>query len=438
MTTEQNSILIKNGRVLDPANNRDETADILIQNGKIAFVGKKKGLSSSLEPDGETIDAKGLIVAPGFFDMHTHLREPGFEYKETIKTGTEAAAKGGFTSIACMANTSPVNDNASVTNYILEKARTEGFVNVFPIGAATKNLEGKELAEIGEMKEAGVVAISDDGMPIMDANLFRRALEYASMFGLPLIEHCEDHHLSKGGVMNESKVSTVLGLGGIPTLSEDIMVARNILIAEYLGAHVHIAHASTAGSIRMVREGKKRGLRITCEVTPHHFSLTHEAVKGYQTHAKMSPPLRSEQDREALWEGLADGTVDAIATDHAPHNRAETEVEFDLAPNGVIGMETALMLSYELVEKGVIDLNRMVELLTIGPSRLLRVDKGTLSEGADADVVIFDTNLEWSIEVHQFRSKSRNTPFKDQKGKGLVRYTIVGGKTVYPFTDPSN
>lgn len=438
MSTEQNSILIKNGRVLDPANQRDETADILIQNGKIAFVGKKKGLSSSLGPDGKTIDAKGLIVAPGFFDMHTHLREPGFEYKETIKTGTEAAAKGGFASIACMANTSPVNDNASVTNYILEKARTEGLVNVFPIGAATKNLDGKELAEIGEMKEAGVVAISDDGMPIMDANLFRRVLEYTTMFGLPLIEHCEDHHLSKEGVMNESKVSTELGLGGIPTLSEDIMVARNILIAEYLGAYVHIAHVSTAGSIRMVREAKKRGLRITCEVTPHHFSLTHEAVKGYQTHAKMSPPLRSEQDREALWEGLADGTVDAIATDHAPHNRAETEVEFDLAPNGVIGMETALMLSYELVEKGIIDLNRMVELLTIGPSRLLRIDKGTLSEGADADVVIFDTKQEWSIEVDQLRSKSRNTPFEDQKGKGLVRYTIVGGKTVYPFTDPSN
>lgn len=426
MTQGTKTIWIRNGRIIDPANGRNEIGDLWIRGGKIAH-------PSPSEDGVEMIDAAGLVVAPGFFDIHTHLREPGFEYKETIRTGTEAAAKGGFTSIACMANTNPVNDNASVTQYILDKARSEGLVNVYPIGAVTKNLEGKELAEIGELKEAGVVALSDDGKPIMDANIFRRALEYASMFDLPLIEHCEDPNLTRAGVMNESRVSTEMGLTGIPTLAEDVMVARNILIAEYLGSSVHVAHASTQGSIRMVREAKARGIRVTCEVTPHHFSLTHDRVRGYNTDAKMSPPLRSERDREALWEGMADGTVDAIATDHAPHSRAETEVEFDLAPNGVIGMETALMLSCELVEKGIIGLYRMVELLTIGPNRVLRLNKGTLSPGADGDVVIFDPGEKYAVRSDLFRSKSRNCPFKGMEGKGVVHHTIVGGKAVYPF-----
>lgn len=424
------SILIKGGRIIDPSQEIDNKGNVLIENGKIkSFPKSTKDLEKN--PKVKVINAKGKVVAPGLVDIHVHLREPGFEHKETIRTGCESAAAGGFTSIVCMPNTNPVNDNASVTEYILLKARTEGIVNVYPIGAITKGQMGETLAQIGEMYEAGCVGVSDDGMPVMNSKVMRHAMEYVKAFDIPIVSHAEDKNLSGDGVMNEGEVSTQLGLAGIPCASEDVMVSREITVAELTGARLHICHVSTAGSVRLIRAAKKRGVKVTAEVTPHHFILTDEAVGQYDTNAKMNPPLRGDKDREAVIEGLKDGTLDAIATDHAPHSEDEKKVEFDLAPFGIVGLETALPLSLKLVEDGVLSLNQMISKLTDVPSKILNLGKGTLQKGEAADVVIFDPEEEVTIERENFHSKSKNSPFHGWKLKGKVNYTLVNGKVVY-------
>ncbi|KRT75348.1 MAG: dihydroorotase [Candidatus Rokubacteria bacterium CSP1-6] len=419
------SLLIKGGRVLDPANGVDAVEDLLIQDGKIACLGK--GLEA---PDGTpVIAAAGKVVCPGFIDIHVHLREPGYEYKETVATGTKAAAAGGFTAVACMANTNPVNDNRSVTDYILAKARSEGFVRVYPIGAVTRGLEGKELAELAELAEAGCVAYSDDGHPIMNSALLRRAMEYTLPFGLPIISHAEDAHLVQGGVMNEGVVSTELGLGGRPATAEEVMVARDCCLAELTGAHVHIAHLSTAGAVRLVKEAKARGIRVTAEVTPHHLLLTEEAVRGYDPNTKMNPPLRTKRDQEALLEALADGTIDCIATDHAPHALSEKEGDFDGAAAGIVGLETAAsVLLDRLVRPGLLSLKILVERLTAGPARALNLPGGSLAPGVDADVTILDPARELTIDPAGFHSKSRNTPFGGWRVTGMPWMTLIGGR----------
>ena len=419
------SFLIKGGRVLDPANGVDAVEDLLIQDGKIACLGK--GLEA---PDGTpVIAAAGKVVCPGFIDIHVHLREPGYEYKETVATGTKAAAAGGFTAVACMANTNPVNDNRSVTDYILAKARSEGFVRVYPIGAVTRGLEGKELAELAELAEAGCVAYSDDGHPIMNSALLRRAMEYTLPFGLPIISHAEDAHLVQGGVMNEGVVSTELGLGGRPATAEEVMVARDCCLAELTGAHVHIAHLSTAGAVRLVKEAKARGIRVTAEVTPHHLLLTEEAVRGYDPNTKMNPPLRTKRDQEALLEALADGTIDCIATDHAPHALSEKEGDFDGAAAGIVGLETAAsVLLDRLVRPGLLSLKILVERLTAGPARALNLPGGSLAPGVDADVTILDPARELTIDPAGFHSKSRNTPFGGWRVTGMPWMTLIGGR----------
>ena len=420
-------LVIKNGRVIDPANGVDAETDVSIEDGRISSV------ALDIDPKGaEVLDAKGLIVAPGFIDMHVHLREPGFEHKETIETGTAAAAAGGFTGVACMPNTNPVNDSAAVTELILRQAREKGHVNVYPIGAITKGQAGQEIAEIGDLVHAGAVAISDDGHPVSDPRVMRRALEYSTHFDIPLIEHCETPELHPGGVMHEGHWSTVLGLRGIPAASEDIAVRRNISLVEMTEGKLHIAHLSTGGSLEAVRDAKRRNNRVTCEVTPHHLFLTDEAVKEYDTHTKMAPPLRSVEDRQALIEGLADGTIDAIATDHAPHHADEKMVEFDHAPFGIVGLETAVALCLDrLVGKKVISLARLIELLSTQPARILGLSKGTLSAGADADITVLDLEGSSIVEPEKFHSKSRNTPFKGWKLKGRAVKTIVGGKVAW-------
>ncbi len=417
--------LIKGGRVLDPANGVDAMEDLLIQDGKIARLGK--GLQA---PDGTpTIDAAGKVVCPGFIDIHVHLREPGYEYKETIATGTKAAAAGGFTAVACMANTHPVNDNRSVTDYILAKARSEGFVRVYPIGAVTRGLEGKELAELAELAEAGCVAYSDDGHPIMNSALLRRAMEYTLPFGLPIISHAEDAHLAQDGVMNEGVVSTELGLFGRPAAAEEVMVARDCCLAELTGAHVHIAHVSTVGAVRLVKEAKARGIRVSAEVTPHHLLLTEEAVRGYDPNTKMNPPLRTKRDQEALLEALADGTIDCIATDHAPHALSEKEGDFDGAAAGIAGLETAVsVLLDRLVRPGLLDLKTLIARLTAGPARVLNLPGGSLAPGVDADVTILDPARELTIDPSGFHSKSRNTPFGGWRVTGMPWMTLIGGR----------
>ena len=419
------SLLIKGGRVLDPANGVDAVEDLLIQDGKIARLGK--GLEA---PDGTpVIAAAGKVVCPGFIDIHAHLREPGYEYKETVATGTKAAAAGGFTAVACMANTNPVNDNRSVTDYILAKARSEGFVRVYPIGAVTRGLEGKELAELAELAEAGCVAYSDDGHPIMNSALLRRAMEYTLPFGLPIISHAEDAHLVQGGVMNEGVVSTELGLGGRPATAEEVMVARDCCLAELTGAHVHIAHLSTAGAVRLVKEAKARGIRVTAEVTPHHLLLTEEAVRGYDPNTKMNPPLRTKRDQEALLEALADGTIDCIATDHAPHALSEKEGDFDGAAAGIVGLETAVsVLLDRLVRPGLLDLKTLIARLTAGPARVLNLPGGSLAPGIEADVTILDLERELTIDPSGFHSKSRNTPFGGWCVTGMPWMTLIGGR----------
>ncbi len=421
-------IVIHGGTVIDPANKLEAARDLLIEDGLIRAIDKP---GSFFDVGEAGIDANGLIVAPGFIDMHVHLREPGYEYKETVLTGTQSAVAGGFTAVACMANTNPVNDSGSVTRYIIEKAQEANLARVFPVGALSKRLKGEELADIGEMVEAGVVAISDDGRPVMDANLMRRALEYCSMFKVPVSVHEEDLHLAAGGVMNEGPTSLRLGLKGIPNAAEDVMVARDIALARLTGGRLHIAHLSTRGAVALVRQAKAEGLAVTAEATPHHFTLTEEAVEGYNTNAKMAPPLRLAEDIEALKEGLGDGTIDAIATDHAPHQRDEKEVEFDQAANGIVGLETALPLTLKLVRAKVLSLAEALSKFTVHPARILGLPYGTLSVGAPADVVLFDPARQWRLEPEKLRSKSKNTPFGGWELAGKVILTMVSGRVVY-------
>ena len=421
------SLLLRGGRVIDPANNLDAVQDVLIAERKIERIGR------SLEaPAGaEIVDASGKIVCPGFIDIHVHLREPGYEYKETVATGTRAAAAGGFTAVCCMANTNPVNDNGAVTDYILAKAKVEGVVRVYPIGAVTRGLHGEELAELAELADSGCVAFSDDGRCVMNAGLYRRAMEYTLPFGTPLISHAEDTSLSRGASMNEGVVSTETGLPGQPAAAEDVMVARDILLAELTGAHVHIAHVSTAGAVRLIRDAKARGLQVTAEVTPHHLVLTEEAVRTWDPNTKMAPPLRTKRDVEALLEALADGTIDCIATDHAPHALSEKEGEFDQAAFGIVGLETAVaVLLDRLVRPGLLPLSTLISRLSRDPARLLDLPGGSLAAGAPADVTILDPDAETVVDPHRFRSRSRNTPFAGWTLRGAPWMTLVGGSVV--------
>jgi dihydroorotase len=420
-------LLIRGARVVDPSQRLDRPSDILIENETIAAIEPALDVR-----DCETLDATGLVAIPGPIDMHVHLREPGHEYKETIATGTAAAAAGGFTAVACMANTDPPNDCAAVTEFILRKAAQAGKARVYPIGATTKGMGGKALSEIGEMVAAGAVAISDDGLPVRDAHVMRRAMEYVRVFGIPVIEHCETPELHPGGVMNEGYWSTALGLHGIPGASEEISVRRNISLAEMTGARFHVAHLSTRGGLAAVREAKSRGLPVTCEVTPHHLLLTDEAVSSYDTNAKMKPPLVTEADREALIEGLADGTVDAIATDHAPHHQDEKSEDFDHAPFGVVGLETALSLCLDrLVKPGILSLERLITLVSRAPAEILRVEGGSLAPGSVADVTLIDLGKTQRVEPRSFVSMGKNTPFGGWELSGRAAHTIVAGRLVY-------
>jgi dihydroorotase len=424
------TLRVRNGRVIDPANGTDGIQDIVIQDGRI--VRSPAGESGSPADSADVIDATGMIVCPGLIDMHVHLREPGYEYKETIRTGTRAAAAGGFTAVCCMANTEPVNDTRAVTDYILAKAGAEGAVRVYPIGAVTRGLAGKELAELAELYEAGCVAFSDDGRPVMNAELYRRAMEYTLPFGCPVVSHAEDLNLTHGASMNEGMVSTELGLRGAPAAAEDTMVARDIALAELTQAHVHIAHLSTAGAVRLVREAKARGIRVTAEVTPHHLLLTEESVRGYDANAKMNPPLRTRRDVEALIEALADGTIDCVASDHAPHATSEKEGEYDRAAFGVVGLETAVsVLLDRLVRPGLIGLATLITRMSLGPAKLLNLPGGTLSAGVAADITILDPARPATIEPVQFESKSRNTPFGNWRIQGAPVMTIVGGHVAW-------
>ena len=421
------SIVIKNGRVIDPSSATDRIADVLIVDGKIA--GVAPNLTS---PHAEVFDATGMVVAPGFIDMHVHLREPGFEHAETVESGSRAAAAGGFTSICCMPNTKPVNDSAVVTSYIVERARRFAAVNVFPIGAITKGSAGEELSAIGAMKAAGAVAISDDGLPVMNARVMRRAMEFARSYGLPVIEHCEDLNLSAGGDMHEGAQSVRWGLRGIPSASEDVMVARDLLLAQLTGARFHVAHISTRNSVAMVEYARAAGLKVTCEATPQHFGLTDRDMAAYDSSFKMKPPLRSEADREAVIAGLAAGTIRAIATDHAPHPGSEKMQEFERCPFGVIGLETALGLALDvLVHPGRLTLNRMVELFTTGPESVLDLGRGTLAPGAPGDVTVFSTEVAWTYDVNQSLSRSRNSPFDARTFRGGAMATVVNGEFVW-------
>jgi len=424
------TVCIQGGIVIDPGHVNGR-ADVLIQNGKIVEVGYP--LKQSIIQDATTtiLDASGWIVAPGLVDLHCHLREPGFEYKETIATGSASAVAGGFTSICCMPNTQPVNDNEAITQFMLTKGQEAGKARVFPIGAITKNSDGEELANIGELVGAGCVAISDDGRPVMNSLVMRRALEYAKAFGVPVVDHCEDLHLTDGGCMNEGVVSTELGMPGIPDASEEVMVARNLALADLTGVHVHLAHLSTARSVELVRHAKAQGLPVSAEVCPHHFSISEEAVRGYQANAKMNPPLRTNEDMLALKQGLVDGTIDVIATDHAPHAVQEKQLEFDSAPFGIVGFETALPLTLQLVHDDVLSLEQALDKLTRAPAQLFHLPVGSLSPGSFADVVIFAPEEEWVVDPEQFQSKSRNTPFGGMSVKGKVKMTLVDGRLVY-------
>jgi dihydroorotase len=419
--------LITNGRVIDPKSRYDDIADILIENGVISGIGKNLKAK-----DADVIDAKGMLVVPGLIDMHVHLREPGYEYKENIASGCRAAAHGGFTSVCCMPNTDPVADNQSVVEFIIAQSKKAALVNVFPVGAITKGSAGQELSDIGDLKTAGVIALSDDGKGVMNAEIMRRAMEYASMVELPVIAHCEDSSLSAGGVMNEGYVSTVLGLKGIPSIAETVMVARDIEIARFTGTRLHIAHISCRESVDMVRRAKADGVRISAECCPHHFTLTEEAVMCYDTSTKVNPPLRTADDVEALKKGLQDGTIDCIVTDHAPHAEAEKDVEYDYAPFGIIGLETAVGLAMaELVAKGTLTLLQLVEKMSYNPARIINIDRGYFAEGAVADITIIDPEQQWVVEPGVFFSKSKNSPFIGRTLPAKVILTFVSGKVVY-------
>ena len=425
------TIVIKNGRVIDPANGLDEPKDLLIQKGRIKALESPGNISFDTGEKPSIIDAKGCVVSPGLIDMHVHFREPGFEYKETITSGCQSAAAGGFTSVAVMPNTNPVNDTRAVTEHILSLARAEGIINVYPIAAITQKLEGERLSEMADLKDAGAIAFSDDGRPVMNNELMRRAFEYSKMFKLPLIQHSEMLDLTEGGCMNEGMVSTELGLKGMPAEAEDIMVYRDIALLEKTGGRLHVAHISSKNSVDLVRQAKSRGLSVTCEVAPHHFTLTDEAVRGYNTNTKMSPPLRAIDDVEAIKEGLRDGTIDIIATDHAPHDIADKQVEYQNACFGIVGLETALPLSLKLVDEKILSMGDVIKKLTSAPADIFNLKAGSLSLGNEADILIFNPSLEYSIDISKFHSKSKNSPFDGWKVKGKVIHTLVKGKTVY-------
>ena len=423
-------LLIRGGRVVDPSQGLDEPRDLWIENGRVLELASPGG---EFGGDVEVLDASGLVVAPGFIDLHVHLREPGQEYKETVRTGTLAAAAGGFTAVACMANTVPVNDNRSITEHVLAEAARHSFARVYPIGAVSKGLAGKELAELGDMAEAGAVAFSDDGHPVAHPELMRRALEYAQHFDRPIVQHAQDMDLTAGGVMHEGEVSARLGLPGIPGLAEDVMVARDLLLLERTGGRYHVAHLSTARSLDLVRSARKRGLRVTCEVTPHHFVLTDEAVEASRmsTDTKMNPPLRTAADRDAMLAGLADGSIDVIATDHAPHHADEKCQQYHLAPFGIVGLETAVSLCLDrLVHAGHLPLSRLVELMSCAPARIFSLPGGTLAPGSPADVTLLDLDREVVVRPERFHSKGRNTPFVDWRLRGAPAGTVLAGRRV--------
>ncbi len=421
------NLLIKGGRVIDPSQGIDDTLDLVVENGLVKEIGP--GLTA---PAGaETIDAGGKYVVPGLIDMHVHLRDPGLEYKEDIISGTKAAVAGGFTSLVCMPNTKPAVDNKTVASYIINKAKAEGFCNVFPVGTITQGMHGDRLAEMGELKEAGCVAVSDDGKPVTNSELMRRALQYANGIGILVISHAEELELVGEGVMNEGFTSTELGLKGIPRVAEDIATAREIMLAEYVGAPVHIAHVSTKGSVQIIRDAKARGVKVTCETAPHYFTLTDDAVRGYNTTAKMNPPLREADDVAAIKQGLKDGTIDAIATDHAPHHIDEKDVEFNEAMNGIIGLETSLPLSLSLVQQGVLTLQQLVEKMSCNPSKILDLGRGTLKAGSVADITVIDPARGWTVQADQLASKSKNSPWLGEAMTGAAAVTVVAGNVVF-------
>ena len=426
------TVLIKHGRVIDPTNDLDEPKDLLIDKGKVKALESPGKINIGTGEKPSIIDAKDCVVCPGLIDMHVHFREPGFEYKETIESGCRSAAAGGFTSVAVMPNTNPVNDTRSVTEHLLSLAKTKGIINVYAIAAITRNLAGERLSEMADLKDAGAIAFSDDGRPVMNNELMRRAFEYSKMFKLPLIQHSEMLDLTEGGCMNEGIVSTELGLKGMPAEAEDIMVYRDIALLEKTGGRLHVAHISSKNSVDLVRQAKSRGLSVTCEVAPHHFTLTDEAVRGYDTNTKMSPPLRTISDVDAIKKGLKDGTIDIIATDHAPHDIVDKQVEYQNACFGIVGLETALPLSLKLVDEKILSMSELIKKLTSTPAGLFNLSSGNLSLGNDADILIFNPNFEYSIDISKFHSKSKNSPFDGWKVKGKVIRTLVRGKTVYP------
>ena len=429
------TLVIKNGRVIDPVNSLDEPKDILVHKGIIKAIESPGSISFDAGEKPSVIDAKGCVVCPGLIDMHVHFREPGFEYKETITSGCQSAAAGGFTSVAVMPNTNPVNDTRAVTEHILALARTEGIINVYPIAAITQKLEGERLSEMADLKNAGAIAFSDDGRPVMNNELMRRAFEYSKMFELPLIQHSEMLDLTEGGCMNEGMVSTELGLKGMPAEAEDIMVYRDIALLEKTGGRLHVAHISSKNSVDLVRQAKAKGLPVTCEVAPHHFTLTDEAVRGYDTNTKMSPPLRAIEDVEAIKEGLRDGTIDIIATDHAPHDITDKQVEYQNACFGIVGLETALPLSLKLVDEKILSMGDVIKKLTSTPADIFNLKAGNLSLGNEADILIFNPSLEYCIDISKFHSKSKNSPFDGWKVKGKVLHTLVKGITAYSVND---
>lgn len=434
--TEKADLIIAGGRVIDPASGLNKVADIYVQDGKIIkieakkLISQKKTSSSSVE----IISAEDKIVTPGLIDMHVHLREPGREDEETVVSGSQAGVAGGFTSICCMPNTHPPLDNQGAIKFVYDQAKLAPG-RVFCVGAVTKGQKGEELTEIGELVDAGAVAISDDGKPVSNSEVTRRALEYSKMFDIPVIDHCEDLNLSKDGVMNECFTSTLLGLRGIPSLAEEIMVARNIKLAAYTGGRVHIAHISTAGSVELVREAKKKKIKVTCEVTPHHFTLNEEMIASYDTNLKMNPPLRSKKDILAIKTGLKDGTIDCIATDHAPHSIEEKDVEFELAPFGIIGLETALgLVVTELIEPGILSWSDAIAKMTVNPAKILNLNLGQIKVGYPADLTIIDPKLSWTVDISTLKSKSKNSPFGGRKFKGKAVWCIVNGKIVHSST----